>query len=389
MARSAPRRSQARHFSSLPAVANTVAPNARASWIAVLPMPLVPPCTRMLSPAVRCPSWKTLAQTVKKVSGMPAASCMEIPRGAGRHCTPGARQYSAYPPPGTSAQTRSPSRQPESGAAAAMVPATSNPRTGDVPGGGGYWPARCSTSGRFTPAASTRISTSPGPGTGVGTSAICRTSGGPGCAKWIYLITSAAAQGWSLMPPQFPKPARGEEHADFRDHAIHHAGVGRQQFHDAPHIRRGERVHVLLLDDDLLRPIERQAAIPVGHHHALPQQRAFGLVLAHRAGDAVRGPHLELGIVLRVGVGGRDHRDAVRHGVPVEVGDVGHNALGAGDIQGARRVQEVELRIDVEENSSHPRRLECVWPISSRNSRLWITGHGSATSNCRRDGGRI
>ena len=95
MARSAPSETQTRHFSSLPAVVKTVAPNARASWIAVVPMPLVPPCTRKRSPAARCPSWKTLAQTVKKVSGMPAASSMERPFGTGRHCTPGARQYSA------------------------------------------------------------------------------------------------------------------------------------------------------------------------------------------------------------------------------------------------------------------------------------------------------
>ena len=67
MARSAPSETQTRHFSSLPAVVKTVAPNARASWIAVVPMPLVPPCTRKRSPAARCPSWKTFAQTVKKV----------------------------------------------------------------------------------------------------------------------------------------------------------------------------------------------------------------------------------------------------------------------------------------------------------------------------------
>ena len=37
-------------FSALPTVVNAVAPNALASWIAVSPMPLLPPWMRMLSP---------------------------------------------------------------------------------------------------------------------------------------------------------------------------------------------------------------------------------------------------------------------------------------------------------------------------------------------------
>ena len=49
----------------------------------------------------------------------------------------------------------------------------------EAPGGGGYLPSRCSTSGRFTPAASTSIKTSPAAGTGSGRSASFRTSGGP------------------------------------------------------------------------------------------------------------------------------------------------------------------------------------------------------------------
>ena len=48
-----------------------------------------------------------------------------------------------------------------------------------APGGGGYAPRRCRTSGRFTPAAATRINTSPAPGTGSGRSTGLRTSGGP------------------------------------------------------------------------------------------------------------------------------------------------------------------------------------------------------------------
>ena len=44
---------QAAHFSSLPAVAITVAPQALASWIAVTPMPLVPPWTSSVSPGLQ------------------------------------------------------------------------------------------------------------------------------------------------------------------------------------------------------------------------------------------------------------------------------------------------------------------------------------------------
>ena len=50
IARSAPRSRQAWHFSALPAVVNTRAPKALASWIAVVPMPLEPPTTRTVRP---------------------------------------------------------------------------------------------------------------------------------------------------------------------------------------------------------------------------------------------------------------------------------------------------------------------------------------------------
>src|SRR6185369_4858387 len=43
-----------------------------------------------------------------------------------------------------------------------------------APGGGGYMPRRWSTSGRFTPAAATLISTSSGPGAGTGRSTSAR-----------------------------------------------------------------------------------------------------------------------------------------------------------------------------------------------------------------------
>jgi hypothetical protein len=86
---------QAAHLSSLPAVTMTVAPAALASWMAVTPMPLVPPWISSVSPACRRPRSNTLLQTVKKVSGRLAASTSLRPWGTGRHCATGATQYSA------------------------------------------------------------------------------------------------------------------------------------------------------------------------------------------------------------------------------------------------------------------------------------------------------
>ena len=84
MARAAPRRSHAAHFSPVPAVAYTVAPNARPSMIAVVPMPLAPPWTSIVSPAWSRPRSNTFVHTVKNVSGMAAASLMLSPRGHGK-----------------------------------------------------------------------------------------------------------------------------------------------------------------------------------------------------------------------------------------------------------------------------------------------------------------
>jgi hypothetical protein len=61
----APSFSHAVHFTSEPAVAYTTAPNARASWMAVVPIPLVPPWTSSASPVRSWPRRKTLVQTVK------------------------------------------------------------------------------------------------------------------------------------------------------------------------------------------------------------------------------------------------------------------------------------------------------------------------------------
>jgi hypothetical protein len=95
IARSAPSVSQARHFSAEPAVANTRAPLARASCIAVVPIPEEPPWHRNTSPALSRPRPKTLVQTVKNVSGMPAASTADRPCGTGNALSSWTTQYSA------------------------------------------------------------------------------------------------------------------------------------------------------------------------------------------------------------------------------------------------------------------------------------------------------
>ena len=73
-----------------------------------------------------------------------------------------------------------------------------------------------------------------------------------------------------------------------------------------------ERVDGLLFDDDLLCAVDGEPAVAVGHHYAACEQGGFGLVLAGGAGHAVLRPCVKFGIVLGVGVGGGDHRDAVR-----------------------------------------------------------------------------
>ena len=59
----------------------TVAPKCRAIWIAVSPMPLVPPWISTVSPRRSRPRSTRLFQTVKNVSGRLAASITVKPRG--------------------------------------------------------------------------------------------------------------------------------------------------------------------------------------------------------------------------------------------------------------------------------------------------------------------
>ena len=73
------------HFSSEPAVVATRAPKARAIWMAVVPMPLEPPCTRKRLPGKRRRGSNRFAQTVMTASGMAAASRIDTPVGTAMH----------------------------------------------------------------------------------------------------------------------------------------------------------------------------------------------------------------------------------------------------------------------------------------------------------------
>lgn len=115
----------------------TLAPTALASWIAMVPMPLAPPCTSSVSPGRSWETMKTLDQTVQTTSGRAAAVFRPTPAGTGSSWPAGTATFSAYPPPDSRAQTSSPTAHPETPEPiAAIRPEHSRPGYGEAPGGG-------------------------------------------------------------------------------------------------------------------------------------------------------------------------------------------------------------------------------------------------------------
>ena len=145
-----------------------------ASWIAVRPMPPVPPWISTMSPAARRPRSNRLFQTVKKFSGRLAASSSVRPARNGQAEAGRRRAVLGV----AAARRQRADRVADLPVAHAFAqrddpcPATSSPMMGDASAGGGYAPARCRQSGRLTPAYDTSISTSPGFGCGTGPSAM-------------------------------------------------------------------------------------------------------------------------------------------------------------------------------------------------------------------------
>src|SRR5450759_1228541 len=134
----APSSRQASSLYAVPAVTATRAPTARASWIAIVPIPLDPPWIRIVCPGCRLAVMNTLDHTVHATSGSAAASTSAMPFGTGSSWAAGTATCSAYPPPESSAHTLSPTAQPVTLVPRALiVPLTSRPGYFDEPGGGG------------------------------------------------------------------------------------------------------------------------------------------------------------------------------------------------------------------------------------------------------------
>src|SRR5690606_2433767 len=163
------------------AVTATRAPSAAPSCTATVPTPPDPPCTSSHSPDASRPTSTRLFHAVHTASGSAAASTRSTPSGTGSTWVARTRTCSAYPPPSSSATTRSPVDHPVTASpTAAIVPDTSRPGQSGAPGGGGYEPARCSRSARFTPAEATCTTTSSGPGVWSGSVETVSFSGPPG-----------------------------------------------------------------------------------------------------------------------------------------------------------------------------------------------------------------
>src|SRR4051812_41464600 len=158
----------------------TVAPSARASWVAMRPTEPPPPRTSSVSPeATR--SCRRVPTAASAEAGSAAAWAQLTP--AGLTVQEDAGAYSPCPPrAGSMAAPSSPVLTPLTpGPRASTVPAASKPRIAD--GGSGHTcarsPRRILGSVGLTPAACTRILIWPGPGLGMATGDQASTSGGP------------------------------------------------------------------------------------------------------------------------------------------------------------------------------------------------------------------
>ena len=152
-------------------VVMTRAPNAFASGMAALARPDLPAGMNAVCPGCKCPSMNRFRYDVANASGSAAASIRLKPFGTGMSIFSFTAAYCAYPPPPSSAHTRSPARHFATfSPVLTITPAISSPIQGGQPGGEGYLPCRWRRSARLSAAAWTLTSTSSSAISGVGTS---------------------------------------------------------------------------------------------------------------------------------------------------------------------------------------------------------------------------
>ena len=124
---------------SLRTVAVTRAPAIVPSWTAAMPTPPAAPCTSSRSPTISAACVNSASWAVVNTSGTPPAAVQSSSSGTGiavRSCTTAS---SAWPPPATTAITRSPgSKRLTPGPVSTTSPASSSPgMSAGAPGGGG------------------------------------------------------------------------------------------------------------------------------------------------------------------------------------------------------------------------------------------------------------
>src|SRR6185437_5950291 len=111
-------------------------------------------------------------------------------------------------------------------------------------------------------------------------------------------------------------------------------------FEERSKTRTRKSVDLLFFENDLRRICRRR-------------QRARNLLLPGRSHDAMRLPNLELRIILRVGIDGRDDLEVIGRGKLREFGQLLQDLFCAGNRERAGGVDEIELGIYVEEDGLH------------------------------------
>ena len=121
----------------VPAVANTRAPRAVASWIAVVPIPLVPPWTSTSVAGLAATPIEQIGPDREKGFGIASGLDRRAPWGPASQRRRGDRIL-GIAPPASSAVTLSPSARPtHPGPSATTSPAISRPGISEAPAGGG------------------------------------------------------------------------------------------------------------------------------------------------------------------------------------------------------------------------------------------------------------